>query len=165
MKNLLNKKNLVSLILLVIIFFVFDYLIKARIITPYYRTVLYWMGIYIILSLGLNIIIGITGQSSLGHAGFMSIGAYSAAVVLASNPTITGLFIGMGVGILLTMLVSFIVAMPTLRLKGDYVAIATLGVGEIIRIVILNMSITNGASGISNIKMLMSWPCCLDLSS
>jgi branched-chain amino acid transport system permease protein len=158
MKNLLNKKNLVSLILLVIIFFVFDYLIKARIITPYYRTVLYWMGIYIILSLGLNIIIGITGQLSLGHAGFMSIGAYSAAVVLASNPTITGLFIGMGVGILLTMLVSFIVAMPTLRLKGDYLAIATLGVGEIIRIVILNMSITNGASGISNIKMLMSWP-------
>jgi len=158
MKNLLNKKNLVSLIILVIIFFVFDYLIKARIITPYYRTVLYWMGIYIILSLGLNIIIGITGQLSLGHAGFMSIGAYSAAVVLASNPTITGLFIGMGVGILLTMLVSFIVAMPTLRLKGDYLAIATLGVGEIIRIVILNMSITNGASGISNIKMLMSWP-------
>ncbi|NTW95906.1 MAG: branched-chain amino acid ABC transporter permease [Erysipelotrichaceae bacterium] len=158
MKNLLNKKNLVSLVLLVIIFFVFDYLIKARILTPYYRTVLYWMGIYIILSLGLNIIIGITGQLSLGHAGFMSIGAYSAAVVLASNPTITGLFIGMGVGIVLTMIVSFIVAMPTLRLKGDYLAIATLGVGEIIRIVILNMTITNGASGISNIKMLMSWP-------
>jgi len=158
MKNLLNKKNLISLIILVIVFFVFDALINARIITPYYRTVLYWMGIYIILSLGLNIIIGITGQLSLGHAGFMSIGAYSAAVVLAMNPTLTGLFIGMGVGIVLTMIVSFVVAMPTLRLKGDYLAIATLGVGEIIRIVILNMSITNGASGISNIKMLMSWP-------
>lgn len=158
MKNFLNKKNLVSLIILAILFVVFNYLISARIIMPYYRTVLYWMGIYTILSLSLNIIIGITGQLSLGHAGFMSIGAYGAAVVLATQPNLTGLFIGMGIGILITMVVSFIVAMPTLRLKGDYLAIATLGVGEIIRIIILNMTITNGASGISNIKMLMSWP-------
>jgi branched-chain amino acid transport system permease protein len=88
----------------------------------------------------------------------MSIGAYSAAVVLITNPTLTGLFIGMAIGIVITLVVSFVVAMPTLRLKGDYLAIATLGVGEIIRIIILNMTITNGASGISNIKMLMSWP-------
>lgn len=158
MKNLLNKKNLISLLIFAVLYVVVDFLIANRILTPYYRTVIYWMGIYIILSLSLNIIIGITGQLSLGHAGFMSIGAYSAAVVLITNPTLTGLFIGMGIGIVITLVVSFIVAMPTLRLKGDYLAIATLGVGEIIRIIILNMTITNGASGISNIKMLMSWP-------
>jgi len=158
MKNVLNRKNIISVIILVTIFFVFNYLISNRIITPYYRTVIYWVGIYIILGLGLNIIIGITGQLSLGHAGFMSLGAYSAAIILATNPTLTGLFIGMGVGILISLAVSFVVAMPTLRLKGDYLAIATLGVGEIIRIIILSMKITNGASGISNIKMLMTWP-------
>jgi branched-chain amino acid transport system permease protein len=158
MKNLLNKKNLISLLIFAVLYVVVDFLIANRILTPYYRTVIYWMGIYIILSLSLNIIIGITGQLSLGHAGFMSIGAYSAAVVLITNPTLTGLFIGMAIGIAITLLVSFVVAMPTLRLKGDYLAIATLGVGEIIRIIILNMTITNGASGISNIKMLMSWP-------
>jgi branched-chain amino acid transport system permease protein len=158
MKNLLNKKNLISVVIYAVVFVVVDFLITNRILTPYYRTVLYWIGIYMILSLSLNIIIGITGQLSLGHAGFMSIGAYSAAVVLITNPTLTGLYIGMGIGVVITLLVSFIVAMPTLRLKGDYLAIATLGVGEIIRIIILNLSITNGASGISNIKMLMSWP-------
>ena len=158
MKNLLNKKNLISLLIFTVLYVVVDFLITNRILTPYYRTVIYWMGIYIILSLSLNIIIGITGQLSLGHAGFMSIGAYSAAVVLITNPTLTGLFIGMAIGIAITLVVSFVVAMPTLRLKGDYLAIATLGVGEIIRIIILNMTITNGASGISNIKMLMSWP-------
>lgn len=158
MKNLLNKKNLISLVVLITVFIIFNFLISARILTPYYRTVLYWMGIYTILSLGLNIIIGITGQLSLGHAGFMSIGAYSAAVVLTTNPTLPGFFIGIVIGMVITTFVSFLVAMPTLRLKGDYLAIATLGVGEIIRIVILNMKITNGASGISNIKMLMSWP-------
>jgi branched-chain amino acid transport system permease protein len=106
----------------------------------------------------LNIIIGITGQLSLGHAGFMSIGAYSAAIVMQYMPDMTGLLLGMLVGTLVSILVSFVVAIPTLRLKGDYLAIATLGVGEIIRIVILNLEITNGASGISNIKNLISWP-------
>ena len=70
----------------------------------------------------------------------------------------TGLFIGIGIGILISLAVSFVVAVPTLRLKGDYLAIATLGVAEIIRIVLNNLGITGGASGISNIKMLMSWP-------
>jgi branched-chain amino acid transport system permease protein len=158
MKNFFNQKNLISVVVFAVVFVVFDFLITNRILTPYYRTVVYWIGIYIILSLSLNIIIGITGQLSLGHAGFMSIGAYSAAVVLITNPTLAGLFIGMSIGVVITLIVSFVVAMPTLRLKGDYLAIATLGVGEIIRIIILNMTITNGASGISNIKMLMSWP-------
>jgi branched-chain amino acid transport system permease protein len=66
--------------------------------------------------------------------------------------------LGGGLGMMISLIVAYGVAVPTLRLKGDYLAIATLGVGEIIRIVILNMSITNGASGISNIRNLMSWP-------
>lgn len=158
MKNLFSKTNLIWALLLVGLFFLVQFLIDARVITPYYRSVLYWIAIYIILAASLNIIIGITGQLSLGHAGFMSIGGYAAAIILQSQPTLTGLLIGMGIGAVISALVSFAVAMPTLRLKGDYLAIATLGVGEIIRIVILNMSITNGASGISNIAKLINWP-------
>ena len=158
MKNIFNKKNLLSILFMVVLFGVVQFLIQERIITSYMRTNIYWICIYIILGLSLNIIIGITGQLSLGHAGFMSIGAFSAAVVLAKNPTMTGLFIGILVGIGISLVVSFIVAVPTLRLKGDYLAIATLGVAEIIRIVLNNLTITNGASGMSNIKMLMSWP-------
>lgn len=158
MKNLFSKKNLIWLGMLIVFFFLFQFLIDVRIITPYYRTVLYGIGIFIILGVSLNIIIGITGQLSLGHAGFMSIGAYSAAIVMQNMPDMTGLLLGMVVGAVVSILVSFVVAIPTLRLKGDYLAIATLGVGEIIRIVILNLEITNGASGISNIKNLISWP-------
>jgi branched-chain amino acid transport system permease protein len=157
MKQLLSKQNLLWLVIISSLYFVISYLIDIRVITPYYRTVLYWIGIYIVLAASLNIIIGITGQLSLGHAGFMSIGAYAAAIVLRDMPDLWGLGLGMLIGIGISMVVSFLVAVPTLRLKGDYLAIATLGVGEIIRIVILNMSITNGASGISNIRNLVSF--------
>ena len=158
MKALLTKQNLIWLILLIATYFVVDYLIAIRVITPYYRTVVYWIGIYIVLAASLNIIIGITGQLSLGHAGFMSIGAYAAAIALRSVPSLSGLALGAAIGIAISVIISFFVAVPTLRLKGDYLAIATLGVGEIIRIVILNLAITNGASGISNIAHLVNWP-------
>lgn len=158
MKNYLNKRNIITLVVMLVVFAVVQLLIQEKIITSYMRSNIYWIGIYIMLGLSLNMIIGITGQLSLGHAGFMSIGAFSAAVALKSVPSLTGLFIGIGIGILISLVVSFIVAVPTLRLKGDYLAIATLGVAEIIRIVLNNLSITGGASGISNIKMLMSWP-------
>lgn len=158
MKNYLNKRNIITFVVLLVIFVLVQFLISEKIITSYMRSNLYWIGIYIMLGLSLNMIIGITGQLSLGHAGFMSIGAFSAAVALKSTPTLAGLFIGIGIGIIISLIVSFIVAVPTLRLKGDYLAIATLGVSEIIRIVLNNLSITGGASGISNIKMLMSWP-------
>ena len=87
MKNYLNKRNLITLVALAVLFFVIQFMIKERIITAYMRSNLYWIGIYIILGLSLNMIIGITGQLSLGHAGFMSIGAFAAAVVLKTNPT------------------------------------------------------------------------------
>jgi branched-chain amino acid transport system permease protein len=157
-QSLFNKKNLTWLVIAVVVFVVVQLLINARIISPYYRVTLFWICIFAILGVSLNIIIGVTGQFSLGHAGFMSIGAYSAAVLLKMMPNYTGLAIGIVVGLIISFVISFIVAMPTLRLKGDYLAIATLGVGEIIRIIILNMTITNGASGISNIPFLINWP-------
>ena len=120
---------------------------SAGIIDSVYQTVVTTIIINIILATSLNLIIGITGQFSLGHAGFMCIGAYSAGVMVKQMPSMTGFMLGILIGVIISAIVAMIVAIPTLRLKGDYLAIATLGFGEIIRIVVLNMKITNGAAG------------------
>jgi branched-chain amino acid transport system permease protein len=114
--------------------------------------------INIILAVSLNLIIGFTGQFSLGHAGFMAIGAYGAAIVLLRMPNIWGLIIGSVVGMIIAGASSLIVAIPTLRLRGDYLAIATLGFSEIIRIILVNGgTLTNGAAGLSNIPKKADW--------
>ncbi len=132
-------------------------LMSAGIINSVYQTVMMNIIINIILAVSLNLIIGITGQFSLGHAGFMCIGAYSAGVMMKQMPGMGGFLIGVLIGMVISAVVAMIVAIPTLRLKGDYLAIATLGFGEIIRIVVLNMKITNGAAGLV-LPKVMSFP-------
>ena len=88
----------------------------------------------------------------------MSIGAYCAAITLLKIPNMGGLFLGMLIGAIITSIVALIVAIPTLRLRGDYLAIATLGFSEVIRIAIQNMEITGGAAGLSSIPKLTTFP-------
>lgn len=126
-------------------------------ITRYYEMTLMLILINIMLAVGLNLIVGISGQLSLGHAGFMALGAYSTGIITRMMPNIGGFALGILTGVALSGIVAFIVGVPTLRLKGDYLAIATLGVGEIIRITILNMDSTNGARGLSGIPRLATW--------
>ena len=158
MKSQFTKRNLIWTILVCAIFTIMQVAISTRMISNTYQVALISIGINIILALGLNLIIGFTGQFSLGHAGFMSIGAYACAIVLKQMPNMSGLFLGMLVGILLTSVVALIVAIPTLRLRGDYLAIATLGFAEMIRIVIQNLEITGGPAGLSNIPKLTTFP-------
>ncbi len=108
------------------------------------------IGINIILAVGLNLITGFTGQFSLGHAAFMSIGAYTSAILTAKlgQPFVVGLLVSGGVT---AALAGLIIGIPTLRLKGDYLAIATLGFGEIIRIIALNIDYIGGAIGFNDI--------------
>ncbi|HCU43299.1 MAG TPA: branched-chain amino acid ABC transporter permease [Leuconostoc pseudomesenteroides] len=115
-------------------------------------TTIVLIGINVIAALGLNLVVGISGQFSLGHAGFMAIGAYATALIMAVIPGVMGFIVGMVTGI-----VALIVGIPTLRLRGDYLAIATLGFAEIIRIVIMNLKITNGPAGIFGIAPFVSW--------
>lgn len=126
--------------------------------TPVIETTLVMIGINIILATGLNLVIGFAGQFSLGHAGFMAIGAYAMAIITLKIPTFSGFLLGILVGICLSGLVALLVGIPTLRLSGDYLAIATLGVAEIIRIVIMNFdSLTNGPAGLFGIKPFVTW--------
>jgi branched-chain amino acid transport system permease protein len=115
----------------------------------YYSGILGFMGINIILAVSLNLINGIAGQFSLGHAGFMAIGAYVSALIsiYLQWPFIVALLCGG----LAAAFIGILIGLPTLRLKGDYLAIATLGLGEIIRVVILNLDITKGARGLTGI--------------
>lgn len=155
--RVLTKKNLLIFGIFALIFIVIQLLIIARIINPFYEITLAMICINIILAVSLNLVTGFTGQFSLGHAGFMSIGAYACAIVNMHMNSTAGFLIGTLTGALLAMLVGILVGIPTLRLKGDYLAIATLGMAEIIRVVFLNMKITNGATGLSGIPRYTNW--------
>lgn len=157
-KELLNKANFAWLLLSVVSFVVLTILMKVGIIGSYYSITLYNIFINIILAVSLNLVIGICGQFSLGHAGFMCIGAYCAGIMVKMMPNMTGLVIGVLIGFVLSTIVALIVSIPTLRLKGDYLAIATLGFAEIVRILVQNMEITNGAAGLNGIPKLTTFP-------
>ncbi len=125
-------------------------LIIVGIIDEYTAQILTLAGINIIIALSLNLISGFTGQLALGHAGFMAIGAYTTAVLVMrlGMPMAVAILLG-GV---MTAVFGFAIGFPTLRLKGDYLAIVTLGFGEIIRVIMINLEgLTGGAAGLKGI--------------
>ncbi len=154
-----NMKSILAwLALVLIVFGILSTLINSGMIGLYYVQILMGIGIAIIMALGTNLILGFSGQFSLGQAGFMAIGAYATAIMTKSNPTYGGFYLSIIVGCLVAALVALVVGIPTLRLKGDYLAIATLGVSEIIRIAIINGGdLTNGAAGLTGILPYTTW--------
>ncbi|WP_081886281.1 branched-chain amino acid ABC transporter permease [Haloferula sp. BvORR071] len=119
----------------------------------YYLGIVIDVGIAIILAVSLNLINGHTGQFSLGHAGFMAVGGYFAAwLSLTLGPNAKMLFpVSLLAGGLLAALVGLVVGIPSLRLRGDYLAIVTLGFGEIIRVVAQTTDAVGAASGLKGI--------------
>ncbi len=133
-------------------------------INSYVVDVAIGVGINVILAVSLNLVNGYTGQFSLGHAGFMAVGAYlSASITLFLGPQLLGesggtafaqamLFLAaLIVGGLASALAGFVVGVPSLRLKGDYLALVTLGFGEIIRVIFQNVETLGGALGLNGI--------------
>ena len=139
-----------------------------RALNPYMFQVLILIGINIILAVSLNLVNGFTGQFSIGHAGFMAVGAYASAVfslgpgqgLLAAlgaaglPPSVAQgavLLVALLLGGALAAVFGWFVGLPSLRLRGDYLAIVTLGFGEIIRVLILNIDAIGGARGLPGI--------------
>ena len=132
-------------------------------IPPYTGRILMLAGINITLAVSLNLINGFTGQFSIGHAGFMAVGAYSSAYLTVYHAqgwerslagavgddvaSVLIFLLAILVGALVAALAGLVVGIPSLRLRGDYLAIVTLGFAEIIRIVILNIDAVGGATG------------------
>jgi branched-chain amino acid transport system permease protein len=126
----------------------------------YVQRIILIAGINVILAVGLNLINGTTGQFSIGHAGFMAVGAYAAAFSATElRPLLEGVFgetaftdaltfnTGLVVGAVAAGLAGLVVGMPSLRLRGDYLAVVTLGFGEIIRISFNNAEFLGAATG------------------
>ncbi len=137
----------------VVLSFLFS-LVSHR-VNPYWLYISYDIGISIIMAVSLNLINGYTGQFSLGHAGFMAVGGYTAAVITNQFGQLNtfaadGIFlVALIAGGLAAAVAGLLVGIPTLRLRGDYLAIVTLGFGEIIRVILQNMNAVGGARGLS----------------
>jgi branched-chain amino acid transport system permease protein len=120
---------------------------------PTVFSILDLIGVYVILALGLNMINGMAGMFSIGHAGFWAVGSYTAAAITVYNPLGTPwpvtFITGMVAAIIFTAFIGGIVAIPCLRLAGDYLAIATLGFAMIIVALLYNMDFVGAATGLS----------------
>jgi len=155
------KRNLKSYVLnlsaVLLIYIVISSLIGSGTINKYYTGILIMIGINVIMTVSLNLTTGFLGELALGHAGFMSVGAFTAGVITKALVEQFGwntsacLPVSLLAGGLLAAVMGFLIGVPALRLKGDYLAIITLGFGEIIRVIIQNLQITGGASGINRI--------------
>ena len=118
-------------------------------IASYKDVLVYPVGMFVLMALGLNIVVGKSGLLDLGYVAFFAIGAYSQAILSTRTHLNAWEILPIGMG--LAMLSGVLLGLPTLRLRGDYLAIVTLGFGEIVRIVTMNLSITGGTNGIASI--------------
>lgn len=153
--------NAVSILALYIVFFV---LIQTKTMNNYFIGIAIMTCIMIIMAMSLNIVAGFLGEMALGHAGFMAIGAYSSAsfsmAVIDGGlplPHIVILILAMVVGGIVAGVFGFLIGTPTLRLRGDYLGIVTIGFSEIIRIFFINFQPTGGAAGLKGITKLVNF--------
>ncbi|NLP28323.1 MAG: branched-chain amino acid ABC transporter permease [Clostridia bacterium] len=153
---MLNKKNIIKkLVAILVIYILGRIMLEQEIIPPHIGSIIFIIGINIILAVSLNLINGFTGQFSLGHAGFMALGAYASGMVTAVYGK--HFIVGILFAAVLAAVAGLIIGIPTLRLKGDYLAIATLGFAEIIRVVIENYEKVGGAAGLNDIPIDTTW--------
>lgn len=146
----MGKKDFYPLLFVFLIIAIFPWLVGGN---EYFISILIFLGINGIITMGLSLLMGYAGQISLGHAGFFGLGAYSSGI-LTTQYSIHPLAAFLA-GIFLSAIIAFLVGKPTLRLKGHYMAVATLGFGEILFIVFNELSpLTGGPSGLSGIPTL-----------
>ena len=148
MKNFLNNKtrrtNLVTYLVVIVAFVLMQVLSAAGMLTNSVRGYLVPVCAYIVLAVSLNLLVGVCGELSLGHAGFMGIGAFTGIVVATLLQNVVSsdigrLILAMVCGGVMAGVMGFIIGIPVLRLRGDYLAIVTLAFGEIMKNVINNM--------------------------
>lgn len=149
-------RYLINTVLLVLFLIAGNAAIQGGLVNRTTNNLLLQIGVYIIMAVSLNIATGYLGQLPLGHAGFMAVGAYVGALfwkgMVNTLPGGANMIVGILLGGIAAGVVGLLIGIPALRLKGDYLAILTLGFGEIIRIVIINLAqFTGGTAGLKNI--------------
>ena len=165
----------INLVLTLALWGVLAAMIASGVITNYWNGVLITIGINVILAVSLNIATGYLGQLPLGHAGFMAVGAYAGGIFMKATPlgallkagetgaAVPWIILALLIAGLTAGVFGLIIGIPALRLKGDYLAIITLGFGEIIRVVLTNIDsvlgfkFTYGAAGLKQIPKITSF--------
>ncbi len=141
-------------------YIILEVLNRIGILNSYYLQIIMFAGINIIMTISLNLVNGFTGQFSIGHAGFMGVGAYASAVIttLLFNTTSWPVYFQVPIfllsllaGGIMAGIVGFLIGLPSLRLKGDYLAIVTLGFGELLRAIIRLIDYVGGPRGLAGI--------------
>lgn len=150
-------KIIKNVILIVVVYALITILLKGGMLNRQYRSLLVPIGVNIMLAVSLNLVTGFLGELSLGHACFMSIGAYTSSLtsiyLVHSLPVPIGFAISLLVGGIVAAVFGLLIGIPVLRLNGDYLAIVTLAFGEIVKSVINVIGITGGAKGLSKIPL------------
>lgn len=158
MKNALRKAA--PLLGCLLFYFIIMFLRKKEILNGYYMQVMMFAGVNVIMTASLNLVNGFTGQFCIGHAGFMSLGAYGSAVIttLIFKPSIIPeqmkipvFLLGLLCGGIVAAIVGCLIGIPSLKLKGDYLAIVTLAFGEIVRAILRLIEPIGGARGMIGI--------------
>jgi branched-chain amino acid transport system permease protein len=163
-------RNLIIALAVLAVLYGLNFVFGGRMISPYFSRILMLSGISITLAVSLNLINGFTGQFSIGHAGFMAVGAYSSAYFSVNYGIRLAAALGDGtlgwviallaatlVGATCAAVAGLVVGVPSLRLKGDYLAIVTLGFGQIIVVFLNNIEAIGGARGYSGIPIVKSF--------
>ena len=163
-------RNLIFVLGVLAVLYGLDFVFQGRMINPYISRIIMLCGISITLAVSLNLINGFTGQFSIGHAGFMAVGAYTSAYFSVNYGARVAAALGDGhvgwlvalllatlVGAFFAALAGLLVGVPSLRLKGDYLAIVTLGFGQIIVVFLNNIEAIGGARGYSGIPIVKSF--------
>ena len=159
MDKLKRNSYLLNLLIAALIYGLLILLMRSGVIGPYYHGVLILVGINAIMTVSLNLATGLLGELCLGHAGFMAVGAYAAALFSLNSqfPALLNLLIGLIIGAFVAAVTALLVGIPALRLRGDYLAIITLAFGEIISILLRSFRFTGGARGLNGIPLVTNF--------
>ncbi len=149
-----NKKNIIYTAIAIVVYLLLFALVETGTASRQMQNLIVPVLVNIILAVSLNLIVGFLGELTLGHAGFMSVGAYAGCMftVSCNLPVYIELPVAFVIGGLTAAVFGFIIGIPALRLKGDYLAIVTLGFGEIIRSILNSMDIVGGSGGLKGIE-------------
>jgi branched-chain amino acid transport system permease protein len=162
--RIISERNFFALSLVVAVFILITSLISLNLLNPYWIQIIQFACIITISALGLNLIYGYTGQFSLGHAAFYGIGAYSSALVTKTlqNIGFLSFVIGLMVAVITVTMIALLIGLPILRLKSDYLGIATLGFGIIVKVLFDNadavIPVLGGSRGMLGIPRFTIFP-------
>lgn len=151
--SIFTLKNIIFVVCLIIGYFVLTFFAEGDFLSRQSKSLIVPMGINIILAVSLNLTVGFLGELSLGHAGFMAIGGYTGALITLHMNLPKGIEFTLALiaGGMMAAIFGFLIGLPVLRLKGDYLAIVTLAFGEIIRSVLTSLKFTGGSQGLTKI--------------